>query len=71
MPDGQLSICLFIFYQYNGVLSMFVVESCPSVVACGQGGGVAPTWAEAREALHEWDLIIHTLYMPYYPCLLT
>ena len=34
--------CLIIFYQYNGVLSVLVVESCPSVVACGQCGGVPP-----------------------------
>ena len=40
--------CLIIFYQYNGVLSVLVVESCPSVVACGQYGGVAPTWADTR-----------------------
>lgn len=71
MPTTRVRVVLFILYQYNGVLSVLVVESCPSVVACGQGGGVAPTWAEVREALHEWDLIIHTLYMPYYPCLLT
>lgn len=59
--EGEFKICnLIIFYQYNGVLSVFVVEPCPSVVACGKGGGVPPTWAEAGEALHEWDLIIHS-----------
>lgn len=41
--EGEFKICnLIIFYQYNGVLSVLVVESCPSVVACGQGGGVPP-----------------------------
>ena len=32
--------CLIIFYQYNSVLPVLVVESCPSVVACGQCRGV-------------------------------
>lgn len=41
--EGKFKICnLIIFYQYNGVLSVLVVESCPSVVACGQCGGVPP-----------------------------
>ena len=40
---GEFKICcLNIFYQYNGVLPVLVVESCPSVVACGQCRGVPP-----------------------------
>ena len=40
---GEFKICcLNIFYQYNGVLTVLVVESCPSVVACGQCRGVPP-----------------------------
>lgn len=70
MPDGQFSVCLFIFYQYNGVLSVLIVESCPSVVACGQCGGVPPTWAELRCALHERDLSIHIPDIPCCLCLL-
>ena len=60
MPTTRVRVVLLILYQYNGVLSVLIVESCPSVVACGQGGGVPPTWAKTREALHEWDLIIHS-----------
>lgn len=37
MPTTRVRVVLFILYQYNGVLSVLVVESCPSVVACGQG----------------------------------
>ena len=57
---GEFKICcLIIFYQYNSVLPVIVVEPCPIPVFGGDCGGVlTPTWAELRCALQKGILLI-------------